>query len=269
MQQDRYGHGLSTGSAAAAAAYDAGNDLLLTHWPGAAEAYDRAIAADPGFALAHAARAHAALRDGDAAGAKRSLAAAEALAPGLPEREARHIGYFSLFLNGQAEAALAALPGHMADYPRDATVLVTAITPNGLIGSSGRADRHDYLVGLMDGLAPHYGDDWWFGAMHGMALSEAGQGAAARPRIERSLAARPDNAWGAHALAHVCYEGGETDAAAASCAAGCQATPMPGRCMDISPGIWRWVKSRPGMPMRPGGCSSRPAGRQAIPGRPG
>ncbi|RYJ01856.1 MAG: tetratricopeptide repeat protein, partial [Acetobacteraceae bacterium] len=212
MQQDRYGHGLSTGSAAAAAAYDAGNDLLLTHWPGAAEAYDRAIAADPGFALAHAARAHAALRDGDAAGAKRSLAAAEALAPGLPEREARHIGYLSLFLNGQAEAALAALPGHMADYPRDATVLVTAITPNGLIGSSGRADRHDYLVRLMDGLAPHYGDDWWFGAMHGMALSEAGQGAAARPRIERSLAARPDNAWGAHALAHVCYEGGETDA---------------------------------------------------------
>lgn len=212
MPQDRYGQHLSTGSAAAAAAYDAGNDLLLTHWPGAAEAFDRAIAADPGFALAHAARAHAALRDGDAAGAKRSLAAAEALTSGLPEREARHIGYLSLFLTGQAEAALAALPGHMAAYPRDATVLVTAITPNGLIGSSGRADRHDYLVGLMDGLAPHYGDDWWFGAMHGMALSEAGQGAAARPRIERSLAAKPDNAWGAHALAHVCYEGGETDA---------------------------------------------------------
>ena len=212
MQRDRYGLGLSTGSAAAAAAYAEGNDLLLTHWPGATEAFDRAIAADPGFALAHVARAHAALRDGDAAEAKRSLALAAALAPGLPEREARHLGYFSLFLTGQAEAALAALPGHMADYPRDAAVLVTAITPNGLIGSCGRVDRHAYLVGLMAGLAPHYGEDWWFGAMHGMALSEAGQGAAARPRIERSLAAKLGNAWGAHAMAHICYEGGETDA---------------------------------------------------------
>ncbi|MDB5374463.1 MAG: Tetratricopeptide repeat [Belnapia sp.] len=215
MQQDRHGLALSTGSDAAAAAFVAGNDLLLTHWPGAAAAFDRAIAADPGFALAHAARAHAALRDGDAAGARQSLAAAQALAPGLPEREARHIGYFALFLTGQAEAALAAFPRHMADHPRDAMVLVTAITPNGLIGGSGRADRHATLRDLMDRLAPHYGADWWFGAMHGMALSEAGEGAAARPLIERSLAARPDNAWGAHALAHVCYESGETDTARA------------------------------------------------------
>ena len=75
----------------------------------AGEAQPNQVIADPGFALAHAARAHAALRDGDAAAAKRSLATAEALSPGLPEREARHLRYFSLFLTGQAEAALAAL----------------------------------------------------------------------------------------------------------------------------------------------------------------
>jgi hypothetical protein len=213
MEQDRLGLALTTASAEAAAAFRAGNDLLVTHWPGAAAAFDRAIAADPGFAMAHAGRAHAALRTGDLIEVPRHLAAAEALAPGATERERRHIGYFGLLLRGQAAAALAALPGHIADFPRDALVLDTAITPNGLIGSSGRADRHAYLIGLMDGLAPNYGDDWWFGAMHGMALSEAGRLAEARPKVTAALAARPENAWAAHALAHVCYESGATDEA--------------------------------------------------------
>jgi hypothetical protein len=215
MQQDRLGLALSTGSAAAAVEFRAGNDLLLTHWPGAPAAFERAIAADPGFALAHIGRAQAALRAGDTAQVAASLAAAEAQVADLTERERGHVGYFGLLLRGQATAALAALPGHMAEHPRDAMVLDTAITPNGLIGSSGRADRHAYLIGLMDGLAPHYGADWWFGAMHGMALSEAGRGAEARPKVEAALAARPENAWAAHALAHVCYESGATDEARA------------------------------------------------------
>jgi tetratricopeptide (TPR) repeat protein len=48
-----------------------------------------------------------------------------------------------------------------------------------------------------------------------MALSEDGQLAAARPKIERSVAANPNNAHGAHGFAHVCYESGEADTARA------------------------------------------------------
>ena len=48
-----------------------------------------------------------------------------------------------------------------------------------------------------------------------MALSEDGQLAAARPKIERSVAANPNNAHGAHSFAHVCYESGEPDTARA------------------------------------------------------
>ena len=48
-----------------------------------------------------------------------------------------------------------------------------------------------------------------------MALSEDGQLAAARTKIERSVAANPNNAHGAHGFAHVCYESGEADAARA------------------------------------------------------
>src|SRR5262245_6453798 len=55
--EDRYGLPLSTTSEAAAAAYRNGVDLMLSAWPGAAEAFDAAIAADPDFALAHVARA--------------------------------------------------------------------------------------------------------------------------------------------------------------------------------------------------------------------
>jgi hypothetical protein len=42
---------------------------------------------------------------------------------------------------------------------------------------------------LMDSLAPHYGDNFWFLSYHAMALSEDGQLAAARMKIEKSVAA--------------------------------------------------------------------------------
>ena len=53
---DRYGLVLSTASPAARDAYIEGCDLILTIYPGAVAAFDRSIAADPGFALAHAGR---------------------------------------------------------------------------------------------------------------------------------------------------------------------------------------------------------------------
>src|ERR1700731_2197185 len=94
-------------------------------------------------------------------------------------------------------------------------VLATAANPNGLIGASGRIGQKRQIATLMDSLAPHYGDDFWFLAHHAMALSEDGQLAAARPKIERSVAMNPNNAHGAHGFAHVCYESGEADTARA------------------------------------------------------
>jgi Flp pilus assembly protein TadD len=88
-------------------------------------------------------------------------------------------------------------------------VLATTAFTNGLIGSSGRAGQKRTLLELLDRLAPSYGDDWWFTAHHGMALSENGQRDAARPKIDRSLAQNPNNPWAAHARAHFCYEEGD------------------------------------------------------------
>jgi len=215
MLTDRYDLPLSTSASPARDAYVQGCEAKLTMYPGAIEAFDRAIAADPAFALPHAAKAHALLERGDAAAARESMAVANALAAGLPAREASHIAFFGLLVAGDAEAALAALPAHLNAWPRDALVLGTTAFTNGLIGGSGRAGQKRTLLDLLDHLAPRYGDDFWFTAHHGMALSENGQHAAARPKIDRSLAQNPANPWAAHARAHLSYEEGDPGAASA------------------------------------------------------
>jgi tetratricopeptide (TPR) repeat protein len=215
MLADRYDLPLSTTSAAAHDAYVQGCDLALTLYPGAIDAYDRAIAADPGFALAHAGKAQVLIREGNVPAARAALAAAKEVATGLPTREASHIAFLDLVFAGKTDAAIAALYEHLGTWPRDALVLSTAANPNGLIGASGRIGQKHQIAALLDSLAPHYGDDFWFLAHHAMALSEDGQLAAARPKIERSVATNPNNAHGTHTLAHVCYESGEPDTARA------------------------------------------------------
>jgi tetratricopeptide (TPR) repeat protein len=215
MLTDRYGLLLSTTSSTARDAYVAGCEAKLTMYPGAIEAFDRAIAADPRFALAHAARAHALLERGDAAAARASMASANSLIAGLSAREASHIAFFGLLVAGDAEGALSAVHAHLDAWPRDVVVLGTTAFTNGLIGSSGRAGQKRALLELLDRLAPSYGDDWWFTAHHGMALSENGQRDAAGPKIDRSLAQNPKNPWAAHARAHLCYEEGDANAARA------------------------------------------------------
>src|SRR5438067_7122593 len=84
MLTDRYGLRLSTASPGARDAYVEGCAVKLTMYPGAIAAFDRAIAADPGFALAHAAKAHALLERGDAAAARASIGAANTFTAACP-----------------------------------------------------------------------------------------------------------------------------------------------------------------------------------------
>src|SRR4026209_228914 len=80
MLKDRYDLALTTTSDAARDAYVQASGLALTFYPGALEAYDRAIAADPGFALAHVGKALVLLRQGDVAAARTGRAPAKGLA---------------------------------------------------------------------------------------------------------------------------------------------------------------------------------------------
>lgn len=213
MLTDRFDLTVSTSSDAARDAYAHGYDLMLGGNAGAGAAFDRAIAADAGFALAHVARARVLQMQSDMVGARDAMAAATGLAGGLAAREASHVAIFQKMFAGHADDALAALRTHLQTWPRDAMVLNACATPGGLIGMSGQVGREAEQVALMDTLAPHYGDDWWFGAHYGHALVENGQRDAARPVIDRSLAQNPRNPWAAHAKAHLCYEDGDRESA--------------------------------------------------------
>ena len=67
MLADRFGLSLSTSSGAARDAYIEASERALTFYPGALSAYDSAIAAAPGFALAHAGKAQVLMREGNVA----------------------------------------------------------------------------------------------------------------------------------------------------------------------------------------------------------
>ena len=179
MLRDRYGLSLSTSSAAATRAYVEGVDRFLAAHAAAVESFDHAVAADPGFALAHIGRSRSLLVAGRG-----------------PEGRAA------------AAAALALIREHVAEFPRDAMALAAANGVYGLIGFSGRQDRNEEMLALLASVAPAYGEDWWFLGAHGFARTEALGWKAGAPLTERALTLAPRNAHAAHAWAHVCYEQG-------------------------------------------------------------
>ena len=211
MLADRYDLPVSTTSAAARDAYVEGFELALTLYPGALETFDRALAHDPKFALAHAGRAQVFMREGNVAEARAAMAAAKDATTGISAREAGHIRFFDLAYSGATDAAIEALYAHVAEWPRDALMIAASTNPNGVIAVSGRIGQKREIAQLLDRLAPHYGDDYWFLSYHALALGEDGRVAEGRPKIDRSVRLNPKNAHCAHAMAHVCYESGDAD----------------------------------------------------------
>jgi hypothetical protein len=207
---DRRGLPLSTASDLAAERYREGVDLLLSAWPGAAEALDGAIAADPDFALAHAARARLhAIRAEPAEARARIAAAAELVARKGSERERSHVETLSLAIHGQSAKALDRALAHAEAWPRDVLVLSLPLGAFGLLAFSGRADHDAARVALCERHARHFAeDDWWFLTYRGWSHAEAGAVAHGRALAERGFALRRENANAAHALSHALYEAG-------------------------------------------------------------
>ena len=112
MLTDRYGLSLSTASAAARDAYVQASDLALTFYPGAAEAYDRAIAADCGFALAHAGT-----EDGQLAAARAKIE--QSLVANPNNAHGAHGFAHVCYESGELDAARTFLSTRLTAYPRE------------------------------------------------------------------------------------------------------------------------------------------------------
>jgi hypothetical protein len=208
MIRDRYGLALTTTSPTAGQAYVEGVDRFLAAHAGPEDCFERAVTADPSFALAHIGLARSLQLLGKGALAQEAAAQARRLGATLDRRERQHVEALALGVSGQGARALGLIREHLVDFPRDAMALAAANGVYGLIGFSGRQERNEDLLALLDGVAAAYGDDWWFLGAHGFARTEALGWPAGAPLVERALALAPRNAHAAHAWAHVCYERG-------------------------------------------------------------
>lgn len=207
--EDRYGLPLSTTSPEAASAYRDGADLMLSAWPGPADAFERAIAHDPDFALAHIARArvYSFYQQGEAA-RKQAAIARDKVARLGSEREKSHVETLALAVDGNIPAARDAALKHLESWPRDAVVMSLLLGAFGLFAFSGMADHDRARQELCERHAADYGEDWWFLSNHGWSLTENGQVAKGRAMTERAFELRRNNAYAAHALLHAMFEDG-------------------------------------------------------------
>jgi hypothetical protein len=211
MLKDRYGNPLTTGSGVARDAYVDGVDRLLAADIGAEQAFQRAIAADDGFALGHAALARSWQILAKGAEAAEAMKPAQALAPTTTRREQGHIAMLGHLVGGDGPTAYAAALAHLDSFPRDAVIAQPLSSVFGLIGFSGLPGREAEQLAFMNRLAPHYGDDWWFTTQFAFAQIETGQAARAVRTIESVRHGYPRSANWAHVRSHIYYETGEAE----------------------------------------------------------
>lgn len=214
MLEDRYGLPLSTTSIEARDAYVRGVDSILSATAGFERHLAAAMDADPQFALAQAALARGLFAVQKVPEARAAIAKAREFASSASAREQAHVHTLALAIEGKPVEAMAATREHLAQHPRDAMILAPATGVFGLIGFSGRQEREPELYEFLRAYAPAYGADWWFESMLAFAACEYGRLEEARALIERSMAANPRNAHGAHIKVHVLYESGEPQAGA-------------------------------------------------------
>ena len=213
MLKDRFDLDLSTSSTAARDHYVDGIDRMLAADAGVEETLTAAIERDERFALAHAAMARAHQLRARSKEARESAELALQLAEHTSPREQGHIAIIHNLVTGNIPASLSQTHEHLKDYPRDAFALDPACGVFGSIGFSGRPGREAEQLALLEPLASHYGDDWWFLTVHAFALLETGNWQQGRHLAERALAQRPTSSHGAHTLAHALFEAGSDDEA--------------------------------------------------------
>jgi tetratricopeptide (TPR) repeat protein len=213
---DRYGLPLSTPSRTAAERYTEGIDRTLAGNAGADESLEQAVAADEGFALAQIALARSEQFRGLIPQARARAARARTLLAGVTPRERSHVETLAVAIEqGGGPRALDAVKEHVAQFPRDAFILSQASGVYGLIGFSGRQDRNEEQLALLEGVAAYGEEDWWFLSAYGFAHNELFHFDEARRLVEKSLRLYERNAHAAHALGHVLYETGDADGGAA------------------------------------------------------
>jgi tetratricopeptide (TPR) repeat protein len=213
MNRDRYELPLTTASGRAAEFYRDGVDRMLSAWQGADDAFDKAIAEDPDFALPYIARARIHQMNMEGTEARAKAARARQLVATVSERERRHVEIMAATIEGQPRAALSSSEQYLSEFPRDALILSLLLGAFGLYAFSGRADHDAAKLAICERHAGQYGEDWWFLSYLGWSHVEAGNLSVGRSLTERAMSLRSENANAAHGLSHAMFEQGDMKAA--------------------------------------------------------
>lgn len=212
MIEDRYGLVLSTASTEAAQHFTDAMDRVLALRGGARQLLEAAVEIDPTFALAWSVLGGQLRAVGEIAAGNAMTERAQALGDRATERERSQLNVIALFNGGRFAEAVIAAEKHLAVWPSDVYVLMYAhFLFNLFVPDLDRRTRH---LALANHVADHLPDDWYVLGELAFATEESGHYVEARELAERSLALNPNNAAGAHSLAHAMLEtGAATDGA--------------------------------------------------------
>jgi uncharacterized NAD(P)/FAD-binding protein YdhS len=207
--RDPLGLPLST-TAEAAAAYNAGLEHLMRLQSGADEKLLEAVALDPGFAVAHAALAMLGHEAGATVDVAASLDTAQRTArQRADDRERSLVDVVSRRVRDVRNSGATALMNHIAQHPRD-VLAVSAAVPT--IAFSGVTDIQQEAWELVEGLAPAYGDHWWYISLLAFTRQDQFRFDDAGLLAESALECEPTSGHAVHAQTHVMYETGRHEA---------------------------------------------------------
>ncbi len=207
--RDPLGLPLST-TAEAAAAYNSGLERLMRLQSGADEKLLEAVALDPDFAVAHAALAMLGHEAGSSVDVRDCLTSArQAARKRSDDRERSLVDVVGRRVEDVRNSGATALMSHIAQHPRD-VLAVSAAVPT--IAFSGVTDIQQEAWELVEGLAPAYGDHWWYISLLAFTRQDQSRFDDAGLLAESALECEPTSGHAVHAQTHVMYETGRHDA---------------------------------------------------------
>ncbi|WP_406220535.1 FAD/NAD(P)-binding protein [Streptomyces decoyicus] len=206
---DPFGLCLST-SKRVAAIYNAALNRLLQGGGGVSRLLSQAVSDDPDFAMGHAALAVLSHERGDVIAVRDALARAKRSA--IKKGDERERGFVAAVTeritasetDGGASAGGATLLRHIRNHPRDALAVHIAVPTIAFDGVTSGSTAWQ----LIEGLAPVYGDHWWYLGQLAFVRQEQERWEEAESLAARALSAEPSAGHAAHARAHVFYETG-------------------------------------------------------------
>lgn len=211
MLKDRYGNSVSTASAAAMSHYNEALDLIRLYRGDPVAALDAALAEDPNFGAAWAARAGLLVQQTDKAYAEEALKSVRAGGAAiLNDRERTHLAAAQDWIEGRYHDGTAKLARIAQENPRDLLALQYAHVGCFFLGM--QSELRDWpLQALRAFVRGEDGHSYILG-MASFGLEECGDYARADGYGREAVTADPRDGWAVHAIAHVNEMRGDLDA---------------------------------------------------------